>query len=102
MHHTSGILKRRELPLVRSHEVVFRFPRFYPSVPIEAVLSVPTFHPNVDSDTGFVCLWNNFASGDTILEALTLERGNRSRAAARLDLNRTTLLYKMKKYGLIP
>jgi len=37
-----------------------------------------------------------------ILEALTQERGNRSRAAARLDLNRTTLLYKMKKYGLIP
>ncbi len=36
-----------------------------------------------------------------ILEALTLERGNRSRAAARLNLNRTTLLYKMKKYGLI-
>ncbi len=36
-----------------------------------------------------------------ILEALTLERGNRSRAAARLGLNRTTLLYKMKKYGLI-
>jgi DNA-binding NtrC family response regulator len=36
-----------------------------------------------------------------IVEALTLERGNRSRAAARLNLNRTTLLYKMKKYGLI-
>ncbi len=36
-----------------------------------------------------------------ILDALTLERGNRSRAAARLGLNRTTLLYKMKKYGLI-
>jgi DNA-binding NtrC family response regulator len=37
-----------------------------------------------------------------ISEALMLERGNRSRAAARLNLNRTTLLYKMKKYGLIP
>ena len=36
-----------------------------------------------------------------IVEALTLERGNRSRAAMRLSLNRTTLLYKMKKYGLI-
>jgi transcriptional regulator with PAS, ATPase and Fis domain len=37
----------------------------------------------------------------SIVEALKLERGNRSRAAARLSLNRTTLLYKMKKYGLI-
>ncbi len=35
-----------------------------------------------------------------ILEALNLERGNRSRAASRLNLNRTTLLYKMKKYGI--
>jgi len=38
---------------------------------------------------------------NSIVEALKLERGNRSRAAARLNLNRTTLLYKMKKYGLI-
>ena len=37
----------------------------------------------------------------TIIEALQLERGNRSRAAARLKMNRTTLLYKMKKHGLI-
>jgi len=37
----------------------------------------------------------------SIIEALKLEKGNRSRAATRLSLNRTTLLYKMKKYGLI-
>jgi transcriptional regulator with PAS, ATPase and Fis domain len=36
-----------------------------------------------------------------ITDALALEGGNRSRAAARLNLNRTTLLYKMKKYGLL-
>jgi len=36
-----------------------------------------------------------------ILEALKLEKGNRSRAAARLGLRRTTFLYKMKKHGLI-
>ena len=41
------------------------------------------------------------AEKNSIVEALKLERGNRSRAAARLNLNRTTLLYKMKKYGLI-
>jgi transcriptional regulator with PAS, ATPase and Fis domain len=37
----------------------------------------------------------------SIMEALKLEKGNRSRAAGRLNLNRTTLLYKMKKYGFI-
>ena len=36
-----------------------------------------------------------------ILEALRLEQGNRSRAAARMGLRRTTFLYKMKKHGLI-
>lgn len=36
-----------------------------------------------------------------ILEALKQEKGNRSRAAARLGLRRTTFLYKMKKHGLI-
>jgi len=36
-----------------------------------------------------------------ILGALKLEKGNRSRAAARLGLRRTTFLYKMKKHGLI-
>ena len=36
-----------------------------------------------------------------IVKALEQDDGNRSRAAARLGLNRTTLLYKMKKYGLV-
>src|SRR5207245_2306516 len=71
LHQTSGILKRNEFCLISSHQVAFRFPRFYPSVPIEAALSVPVFHPNVDSHTGFVCLWDKFSSGDTILEALS-------------------------------
>jgi DNA-binding NtrC family response regulator len=41
------------------------------------------------------------AEKEGILEALKLEKGNRSRAAARLGLRRTTFLYKMKKHGLI-
>ena len=41
------------------------------------------------------------AEKEGILEALKQEKGNRSRAAARLGLRRTTFLYKMKKHGLI-
>lgn len=54
-----------------SHQIDFRFPRFFPSTPIEACLRVPIFHPNVDPDNGFVCLWTRTSAGDTIIEALT-------------------------------
>ena len=53
-----------------SHAAWFRYPEYYPSVPIEAFLSTPVFHPNVHPETGFVCLWNRFSPGDTILEAV--------------------------------
>ena len=53
------------------HDVVIYFPRFFPSVPIEASLLKPVFHPNVHPETGFVCLWNRFSPGDTVVEAIT-------------------------------
>ena len=53
-----------------SHRMEFRFPRFFPAVPIEGVLETPVFHPNVDADSGFVCLWTRACPGDTIAEAL--------------------------------
>jgi ubiquitin-protein ligase len=53
-----------------SHEVVLLFPRFFPSVPIEAKLLVPVFHPNVEPATGFVCLWERFWSGDTTVHSV--------------------------------
>ncbi len=53
-----------------SHEAFIVFPRFFPSVPIEASLAVPVFHPNVHPVNGFVCLWNRFSSGDTVIEAV--------------------------------
>lgn len=52
-----------------SHEVTFRFPRFFPSVPIEACLVQAVFHPNVHPENGFVCLWDSFSPGDTVIEA---------------------------------
>jgi hypothetical protein len=72
LHRTSGILHRRRAPqiIAGSHPAIIRFPRFFPCVPIEAALTQPVFHPNVHPLTGFVCLWNRFAPGDTIVEAL--------------------------------
>lgn len=52
-----------------SHEVTFRFPRFFPAVPIEASLARAVFHPNVHPENGFVCLWDSFSPGDTVIEA---------------------------------
>jgi len=68
---TGGIVSQngREI-LVYSHEAKISFPRFFPSVPLEARLAVPVFHPNVDPVSGFVCLWNRFAPGDTVIEAV--------------------------------
>ena len=56
---------------VDSHAVTLHFPKFFPSVPIEASLAHPVFHPNVHPETGFVCLWNRFSPGDTVMEAIS-------------------------------
>ena len=53
-----------------SHAIEFHFRRFFPAVPIEAVLADPVFHPNVDPENGFVCLWFHFSPGDRVAEAL--------------------------------
>jgi ubiquitin-protein ligase len=72
LHRTSAMSlgPPPELMEYASHEVAFRFPSLYPSVPIEAFLTRPVFHPNVHPENGFVCLWDRFSSGDTIIEAI--------------------------------
>jgi len=68
---TTGILGVRQgISVAREHAAVVRFPRFFPSVPIEAQLTVPVFHPNIDPHSGFVCLWTRFSVGDTLMEAI--------------------------------
>jgi ubiquitin-protein ligase len=52
------------------HDVRLSFPRFFPTMPIEAYVMPPVFHPNVHPDTGFVCLWGRFSLHDTVVEAL--------------------------------
>jgi len=72
LHRTSALALGAPPRLMEaaSHAVAFRYPLFYPSVPIEAFLAVPVFHPNVHPENGFVCLWERFSPGDTILEAV--------------------------------
>src|ERR1051325_7426164 len=53
------------------HAVSLHFPKFFPSTPIEASLTHPVFHPNVHPETGFVCLWNRFSPGATVMEAIS-------------------------------
>ena len=53
-----------------SHQVTLHFPRFFPAMPIEASLACPVFHPNVNPETGFACLWGKFSAGDTVIEAV--------------------------------
>jgi hypothetical protein len=76
LRQTYGLAKQAsELKLLETHTVVVHFPEFFPSVPIEVSLLNPVFHPNVHPVNGFVCLWNRFSAGDTVMEAvLRLQR----------------------------
>jgi hypothetical protein len=71
LHDTSGLVEiHGRRTLVASHGAKIRFPRFFPCVPMEATLQRPVFHPNVDPNKGFVCLWSGFAVGDTVVTAI--------------------------------
>jgi ubiquitin-protein ligase len=68
---TGALIETPEgLTLEESHQVAIQFPRFYPSIPLEASLARPVFHPNVNPENGFVCLWNRLSAGDTVVEAV--------------------------------
>ncbi len=71
LHRTAAFIGAPpHLQVVHSHRVEFRFPAWFPAVPVEAFLTVPVFHPNVHPDNGFVCLWTRGVTGDTIVTAL--------------------------------
>lgn len=56
--------------LREEHRITFTFPRYYPAMPSEAFLDRPVFHPNVDPENGFVCLWSKHRIADTAADAL--------------------------------
>ena len=71
LHETPAVARvNNETQTCSDHEVRLSFARFFPTVPIEAYLCRPVFHPNVHPDTGFVCLWGRFSLRDTVVEAL--------------------------------
>lgn len=53
-----------------SHSLRVVFPRYYPSMPAEIYLDTPVFHPNVNPDTGFVCLWTKHRVSTTLEQTL--------------------------------
>jgi hypothetical protein len=57
-----------------THEVGYRFPRYYPALPLEAFFKVPIFHPNVDPITGFACLWLDYRPLMNIVDAIVVTR----------------------------
>jgi hypothetical protein len=52
------------------HTLRLSFTRFYPEVPIECYVEEPLFHPNIKPETGFVCLWDQASSRDTVIQAI--------------------------------
>ena len=72
LSETSAIVNLEGDPaaIQTAHTFRLRFPRFFPGVPLEAWLERPVFHPNIDPETGFVCLWTRTSVGDTAVEAV--------------------------------
>jgi hypothetical protein len=72
LHRTSALSLTKPPRVMESasHRAWFRYPAYFPSVPIEGFLDKPVFHPNIHPENGFVCLWSRFSVGDTIIEAL--------------------------------
>ncbi len=63
-------LRGGKVVLRDNHTVRLSFPRFYPEVPIECHIEEPTFHPNINPVTVFVCLWEQTSRSHTVVQAL--------------------------------
>jgi ubiquitin-protein ligase len=67
------------------HDVRYRFPRYYPTLPLEAYFTTPILHPNVDGATGFACLWLCHKLENGIVHAVVLTRALMACEAANSD-----------------
>lgn len=68
-----------------AHRLRYVYPRYYPSLPLEAFFVRPIFHVNVDFATGFVCLWQDYRPAQTIVNAILVTRAIMAGTAANLD-----------------
>lgn len=59
-----------KIEILDEHQIRLSFARFFPTIPLEAYLTRPVFHPNIHPGTGFVCLWGSPSVADTVVEAL--------------------------------
>lgn len=60
--------------IARNHAVRYVFPRYYPTLLLEGYIAQPVVHPNVDPVNGFVCLWKNYRTAQTIVDAVVITR----------------------------
>jgi len=58
------------MKVITEHRVCLKFVHFFPAVPMEIFLQRPVFHPNVHPTNGFVCLWDRFSPGDSVIAAV--------------------------------
>jgi hypothetical protein len=63
-----------ELKIENEHVVRYVYPRYYPTLPLESYLVRPVAHVNVDPSTGFACLWEQYRSSQTIVDAVLITR----------------------------
>jgi len=72
LHESPGLEDAVDLRLTRrdAHTIRLAFARFYPDVPIECYVEERLFHPNVNQQTGFVCLWEEANPRDTAIQAI--------------------------------
>jgi hypothetical protein len=68
------VQKGRERWIEREHSVRYVYPRYYPTLPLEAYFVCPIVHMNADPATGFVCLWQQYRPTQTIVDAILITR----------------------------
>ncbi len=66
---TPGLSPGSSMP-IQTHRLRIVYPRFFPALPLELYLQMPAFHPNIHPETGFVCLWDQHRTANTIEHAL--------------------------------
>jgi hypothetical protein len=72
LHDSPGVaaVSGSALTVRDTHTFRFCFTRLFPEVGIECYVAEPLFHPNIRPETGFVCLWDEARSRDTVVQAL--------------------------------
>lgn len=86
------------------HALRYVYPRYYPSLPLEGYFVRPITHVNVDPLTGFVCLWKNYQSMQTIVDAILITRSIMAHKAANWEpahrMQQVTFIHSTESYEL--